>query len=69
MHGALLVRKLTLGQNLDFYLPEQESVESMLKTEFHILGMHYIFSGLCKEGLVVCVIKTCFFLSQTHGLL
>jgi hypothetical protein len=40
MHAALLVRKLTLGQNLDIRLSEQKNVGSELKTEFHIIGIH-----------------------------
>jgi hypothetical protein len=36
----LLVRKLTLGPNLDFRLSEQKRVGSELKTEFHIIGIH-----------------------------
>jgi len=40
MYAALLVRKLTLGRNLDFRLSEQKSVGSELKTEFRIMGIH-----------------------------
>jgi hypothetical protein len=40
MQAALLVRKLTLGPNLDFRLSEQKSVGSELKTEFRIMEMH-----------------------------
>jgi len=40
MHAALLVRKLTLGPNLDFRLSEQRGVGSELKTEFIIMGIH-----------------------------
>jgi len=40
MHAALLVRKLTLGPNLDIRLSEQKNVGSELKIEFHIMGIH-----------------------------
>lgn len=40
MHVDLLVRKLTLGKNLDFHLSGQKSVGSELRTEFRIMETH-----------------------------